>query len=82
VATQARNDGTFNNLFNVNLQRNVPVKKNGKSIKSFGREFVASLFRHTLYIIVCSSVVEETYVGRCITKSRRLTRRGRVGEAM
>jgi len=79
VATHARNDGTFNNLFNVNLQRNVPVKKNGKSIKSFGREFVASLFSaHP----VCSSVVEETYVGRCITKSRRLTRRERVGEAM
>jgi len=46
VATYARNDRIFNDLFTANLLQNLPVKKNCKSVKilqNYGHEFVALL---------------------------------------
>jgi len=46
VATYARNDRIFNDLFTANLLQNLLVKKNCKSVKilqNYGHEFVALL---------------------------------------
>ena len=53
VATYARYDLIFNNDFTATLLRNLPVKDFRKSVKirqNYGHEFVASLFRPTLFI--------------------------------